>query len=290
MGNSVLFFFVFVSTAFILEASVRFTARGFAKILTDESAQERLSDYRSFLLSESNGSRFHEGYSLQFQLRHMPRRGNETVKTGILYGPFLGCGVSRLSVVRDSQKNNFSNFLLKNGEDPKFWNVTSNELQPILISPEESLAPLVQGMNQTAFDLLMPFVFWPEEYLRSGKVAGRPAHLYEFNCPAEITKVKPDWKTVRFAIDDTYQAPLRAEILSDGNQPVRSSTLRSYKKVGDDWIVKSLDCLDHRIRSNTRLEILGAATSLDLDPESFTPQKFMLPLAIPDSSYQYFKQ
>jgi hypothetical protein len=51
-----------------------------------------------------------------------------------------------------------------------------------------------------------------------------------------------------------------------------------------------LDCLDHRTRSNTRLEVLGAATSLDLDPASFTPQKFMLPLAIPDSSYQYFKQ
>ena len=213
MGNSILSFLVFVSTAFILESSVRFPARGFAKILTDESAQERLSDYRSFLLTDSNGSRFHEGYSLKFQLRHMPRRGNETVKNGILYGPFLGCGVSRLSVVRDSQKNNFSNFLLKNGKDPKFWNVTSNELQPNLISREESLAPLVQGMNQTAFDLLMPFVFWNGEYKNSGKVAGRPAPIFSFTCPPWITKVKPHWQNITLALADAYAAPLRVEII-----------------------------------------------------------------------------
>ena len=183
MGNFVLPFFVFVWAAFILEASVRFPTRGFAKILSDESAQKRLSDYRSFLLNESNGSRYHEGYSPQFQLRHMPRRGSETLSTGVLYGPFLGCGVSRLSVVRDSQKNDFSNFLLKNGEDPKFWHATSKASQPILISPEESLAPLVHGMNQTAFDLLMPFVFWDGDYRNSGKVAGRPAHIFSFTCP-----------------------------------------------------------------------------------------------------------
>jgi hypothetical protein len=81
---------------------------------------------------------------------------------------------------RNSQKNDFSNFLLKNGEDPKFWNFTSNELEPNLISPEKSLESLVHGLNQTPFDLLMPFVFWDGEYKNSGKVAGRPAHIFCF--------------------------------------------------------------------------------------------------------------
>jgi len=285
VGNYVLSFFVFVSTAFILEASVRFPARGFARILTDESAQERLSDYRSFLLSESNGSRFHEGYSLQFQLRHMPRRGNETVKTGILYGPFLGCGVSRLSVVRDSQKNNFSNFLLKNGEDPKFWNVTSNELQPILISPEESLAPLVQGMNQTAFDLLMPFVFWDGEYKNSGKVAGRPAHIFSFTCPPWITKVKPHWQNITLALDDAYDAPLRVEILGKSQIAERTLILRKFKKVGNRWIVKEIDCHDRKSRSVTRMTVTSAALGLDLDQTLFLPENLVQPIRINPKLY-----
>ena len=285
MGNYALFFFLFSSTIFFLEASVRFPARGFAKILTDESAQERLSDYRSFLLSESNGSRFHEGYSLQFQLRHMPRRGNETVKTGILYGPFLGCGVSRLSVVRDSQKNNFSNFLLKNGKDPKFWNITSNELQPILISPEESLAPLVQGMNQTAFDLLMPFVFWNGEYKNSGKVAGRPAHIFSFTCPPWITKVKPHWQNITLALDDAYDAPLRVEILGKSQIAERTLILRKFKKVGNRWIVKEIDCHDRKSRSVTRMTVTSAALGLDLDQTLFLPENLVQPIRINPKLY-----
>jgi hypothetical protein len=285
VGNFVLPFFVFVSTAFILESSVRFPARGFAKILTDESAQERLSDYRSFLLTDSNGSRFHEGYSLQFQLRHMPRRGNETVKTGILYGPFLGCGLSRLSVVRDSQKNNFSNFLLKNGEEPKFWNVTSNELQPNLISREESLAPLVQGMNQTAFDLLMPFVFWNGEYKNSGKVAGRPAHIFSFTCPPWITKVKPHWQNITLALDDAYDAPLRVEILGKSQIAERTLILRKFKKVGNRWIVKEIECHDRKSRSVTRMTVTSAALGLDLDQTLFLPENLVQPIRINPKLY-----
>jgi len=219
----------------------------------------------------------------------MPRRGEEKFCLGEIAGLGLRNGFFRIAVFKDSAKKQTDLYLLSNPLNPQLWKATSSR-DSIQLSREQLLSPIAGGMNQTFFGLLMPFVFWPEEYLKSGKVAGRPAHLYQFSCPVEITRARPDWKTVRLSIDDAYQAPLRVEILSDGNQPVRSSTLRSYKKMGDDWIVKSLDCLDHRTRSNTRLEILAAATNLDLDPVSFTPQKFMLPLAIPDSSYEYFKQ
>jgi hypothetical protein len=215
----------------------------------------------------------------------MPRRGNETVKTGILYGPFLGCGLSRLSVVRDSQKNNFSNFLLKNGEDPKFWNVTSTELQPNLISPEESLAPLVQGMNQTAFDLLMPFVFWNGEYKNSGKVAGRPAHIFSFTCPPWITKVKPHWQNITLALDDAYDAPLRVEILGKSQISERTLILRKFKKVGNRWIVKEIDCHDRKSRSVTRMTVTSAALGLDLDQTLFLPENLVQPIRINPKLY-----
>ena len=286
MGNYFLAFLVLATTAFTLESSVRFPVRGFSKILSVESAQERLSDFRSFLLSESNGSRFHEGYSLQIQLRHMPSRGSETVKTGILHGPFLGSGVSRLSVGHNTQKNNFTNFLLKNGEDPKFWNFTSNELEPNLISPEESLEPLVQGMNQTPFDLLMPFVFWDGKYKNSGKVAGRPAHIFDFTCPPWVTKVKPHWQKITLALDDEYSAPLRVEALGKGQIAERTLILRSFKKMGHRWIVKEIDCRDRKSRSVTRMKVISAALSLDLDESLFRPENLVQPIQVDPKLYR----
>lgn len=285
MGNYFIAFLVLATTAFTLESSVRFPVRGFSKILSVESAQERLSDYRSFLLSESNGSRFHEGYSLQIQLRHMPSRGSETVWTGILCGPFLGSGVSRLSVGRNTQKNNFTNFLLKNGEDPKFWNFTSNELEPNLISPEESLEPLVQGVNQTPFDLLMPFVFWDGKYINSGKVAGRPTHIFAFTCPPWVTKVKPHWQIITLALDNEYGAPLRVEVLGKGQIAERTLILRSFKKMGNRWIVKEIDCRDRKSRSVTRMKVVSAALGLDLDESLFRPENLVQPIQVDPKLY-----
>ena len=79
-------------------------------------------------------------------------------------------------------------------------------------------------------------------------------------------KSKPDWDKVVLAIDDAYYAPLRAEIFTKSSRLLRSNIARNYKKVGEQWIVKSLDCTNRTDRSNTRLEIIGAATQLDLSP------------------------
>ena len=119
MGNFFLLSIILTSTVLILESSVRFPVRGFAKVLTAESAQKRLSAYRGFLLNEANSSRYHEGYSMQFQLRHMPRRGNETVKIGLLSGTFMGCGASRISLAGNTKEKSPTHYLLLNGQNPK---------------------------------------------------------------------------------------------------------------------------------------------------------------------------
>jgi hypothetical protein len=269
-------------------ASKQFPARGFARILSPAEASERLLEYRTFFSRPLPKQSFHQAYSFKFMLRHMPRRGQEKQCFGEISGPGLGSGVFRISIFPSVSASRAELYLVSNPEDPEIWRAHAQGGGDKL-KVGHLLHPIVKGMNQTFFDLLMPFVFWPDEYLRSGKVAGRPAHIYDFKSPAWIINTKPKWKSVRVALDDTYQAPLRAEVFSDGNQPLRSTTLRNYKKVGDDWIVKTFDCLDHENRSNTRLEILGAANNLDLRPDSFKSEKFMLPLPIPDSAYLYFK-
>jgi hypothetical protein len=215
----------------------------------------------------------------------MPRRGNEIVKTGTLYGPFLGSGVSRLSINRDFQKNDVAHYLLINGENPRFWNFTMDESQPKLISPAESLEPLIPGMNQAAFDLVMPFVFWDGKYKSSGKVAGRPAHIFSFICPSWVTEKKPSWKTVTLALDEAYDAPLRVEVLGNSQISERTLILRKFKKVGNRWIVKEIDCHDRKSRSVTRMTVTSAALGLDLDQTLFLPENLVQPIRINPKLY-----
>ena len=144
---------------------IRFPARGFAKILEEGEAQKRLSEYRNFLSSETNQTHFHDGFAMRFQIRHMPRRGNEAIQTGSIYGPFLGSGVSRFSI--NSEISGDSDYLLKNGKIPKFWKSESIQNIPVPLEMNFITKPLVEGMNYTPFDLIMPFVFFGMQSMKS---------------------------------------------------------------------------------------------------------------------------
>ena len=162
-----------------------------------------------------------------------------------------------------------NDFLLKNGLDPKFWIRDQANSKTERITIENSINPLIVGMNQTAFDLLMPFVFWDGKYVSSGKVAGRPAHLFSFLCPHWITEKNPEWFRITLALDDAYDAPLRVEFLNKSQIPDRTLILRSFKKIGDRWIVKEIDCRDRKTRSVTRMKITSAALGLYINNKSF---------------------
>ena len=209
---------------------------------------------------------------MEYSLRHMPRRGKETVRNGVMFGPYLGSGVLRMDLNPSSPEFDPSSFLFVNGREPKFWIKDSNDSKVRPISQLDSLKPLVEGMNQTAFDLLMPFVFWDGEYEGSGKVAGRPAHLFSFTCPPWITEQNPSWQKVTLALDDAYEAPLRIEFLGKTQIPERSLILRSFKKLDDRWIVKEIDCRDRKTRSVTRMKITSAALGLDMEKSFFLPE------------------
>ena len=217
----------------------------------------------------------------------MPRRGLEQESFGILTGPRLGSGIFRLQFVKKTEFGpKECTFLLRDPQNPQAWIASKKKENPKKLSYSELFNPLVEGMNQTPFDLLMPFVFWPEIYRNSGKVAGRPAHLYEFSMPSWVKEAKPTWESIILAIDDVYEAPLRIETFEKGLSSIRTITLKSFKKVGNHWIVKSLDCHDNRDRSNTRLQILSAALELDLSPDLFSQNGFTHSPTISPTTYQ----
>ena len=269
------FFFLLFSGCFYnqssLEGKTAFPARGFAKILTEKEASNRLDRYRSFIVRDLNKTSFHKAYAFRFRLRHMPRRGEEFSRTGTIYGLALGHGLSRIDL--DSSDPNLSpqKFLLYNGPRPKVWLLSSGENESRLLMEKEFFQPIFKGMNQSTFDLLMPFVFWDATYIKSGKVAGRPSHLYSFLPPTWVKDVRSDITEIIMALDESYEAPLRIETFSRSNVPSRTFILNGMKKVTDHWIVKSLDCKNRQDRSNTRFEVTSAALNLDLDLSLFSP-------------------
>lgn len=262
-----------------------FPARGFAKVLTKEEAADRLQKYRSFVARDLNTTSFHNAYAFRFRMRHMPRRGNEFSRTGIVYGLSLGHGLSRIDLDSTDAQPNPQKFLLHNGSRPSAWLLSSNMKNSRLMELDELFKPIFDGMNQSPFDLLMPFVFWDANYIKSGKVAGRPSHLYSFLPPQWIKEIRSDITEIIMALDHSYQAPLRIETFYKSNVPTQTFILNGMKKISDHWIVKSLDCKNRKDRSNTRFEITSAALNLDLDLSYFSPGGLLRIPAIPSDAF-----
>ncbi len=277
--SKILSAFLIVGFFSSLNGNSPFPARGFAKILTDQEALTRLESYRSFVSRDLNQSGFHTAYAFQFRLRHMPQRGAETYQTGTIYGLSLGHGLTRVDIA--SEKN----LLFQTGIKPKAWVFTTDSNGSRLMDDRSLFEPMIDGMNHTPFDILMPFAFWDGFYLKSGKVAGRPAHLFSFSPPEWVKVARPDFIEIVMALDKSYEAPLRVESYSRLNVPYRTYILNSLKKVGDQWIIKSIDCKDRLNRSTTRFEVTSAALNLDLDFSLFSAPGLMLRPSVPRESF-----
>ena len=248
-----------------------FPARGFAKILSGSEASERLNRFREFHALDPVGKAFHDGYLLLFRLEHYPRRGKVLVREGSICGLALGHGLMRLEV-KGAGVEKSKVFLLQNGSKSQAWVLNEGEREPRKLGFSDLLQPVAKDMGQTIFDFMMPFLFWENwKYEKSGRVIGRPAHIFDFFPPNELKEIEPSLRKVRLTLDDAYEAPLRVETFGVRGIPDKTFRLVSLKKLGEDWIAKSLDVRDARSRSRTRFLVTGAATGLDLDKALFTP-------------------
>jgi len=247
-----------------------FPARGFAKILTLEKANERLDRFRKFHGINPADEAFHHGYLLRFRLEHYPRRGEVTTREGSLCGLAFGHGLIRLDLTASTNEKRKA-YLLRNGPEPEAWLNAFDGNGSKQLENTDLFQPLAPGMGHTLFDLMMPFVFWDAKYQKSGRVIGRPSHLFEFSPPAWASEAVPALKKIRLALDDVYEAPLRVEFFGRRGVPDKTFGLVSLKKVGETWIAKTLDFRDALTSSRTRFTVIAAATDLDLGREVFTP-------------------
>ena len=198
----------------------------------------------------------------------------------MLSGPFPESSKIRIDLLPSPQSSepNTSFLLVRDAKRPKVWKWQKPSTVVTNLNPKDWFSPWKEGLNHTPLDLLMPFLNWPSEYEKSGRVCGRPAHLYIFTPPQDNHLYPATIKAVRLAIDDAYYAPLRIEYRDGGILPHRIFSLQSFKKVDDRWIVKAIDSKDRDSGSRTRFKLQAVAHGLDLPQSVFQTDGLGLPI------------
>lgn len=222
---------------------------------------------------------------LEFQLRVLPRRGEERLVSGRLWQGLGAKGVARRVELHEGATSDSPivlRLLLGGSEEPGLWRWRADAPRSVdRLSGVALFEPLV-GTDVTPFDLQMPFLDWPEfAYEGLKKVRGRPTHAFLLYPPAGVASVRPGLLAVRVFIDAQFQALVQVEHLAEGARVLRSMHVNDLKRVDERWIVKSLDIRDDETRNKTRLTIVGAALGVQFAAALFTPDELATSIAPP---------
>ncbi|MSU65698.1 MAG: hypothetical protein EXS38_06275 [Opitutus sp.] len=208
-------------------------------------------------------------YFFQFELHQLPRRGEEQVFRGRLWGAQNEQGAITRVVLTDAAGREHR-LLVQNGTQAAVWRCTGGPV--VQLGVTALFEPVVPGVLLTAFDLQMPFLFWPDAAVVSIKrILGRPANEFIFRPPPAFAAQHPELTAVRSYFDTQANAPTQTELIGRDGRVTKLFSLIELKRIGGQTIPKSLDWRDEISRNKTRLLVTGVALELDLPPAFFAP-------------------
>jgi hypothetical protein len=221
-------------------------------------------------------------YFVEFELHFFPRRGEGAVFKGQLWSSRNDQGpVSRVQL-KDAAGRTFR-WLLQNGSPASVWRLADGKALPL--PAEELLTPLIPGINLSAFDLLMPYLYWPNfELTRIDRVRGRPAHTFVFRPPVTFARAHPEVALVRAYLDTQFNVLMQAEQLDPSGRILTSFSLGELKKVGEQWMLKSIDLRNESTRDKTRFLVTAAGLSLEFSAGLFEPARLIDDVPPPPAS------
>jgi hypothetical protein len=227
-------------------------------------------------------------YYLEFQLRVMPRRGEERLIKGKLWGGRDENGtLSRVSLaLPTSQPGVFSErrLLIQSGPHSAAWRWDAGGGVQIL-GVSALFEPLVTETEITAFDLQMPYVYW-EKFVYEGitRFRGRPAYVLLLKPPAEFLAKYPALSGVRVYLDTQYSAPMQTQLLGADGAVLKTIAVVDLKRVGEQWIPKSSDARDEATHNKTRMTATGVALKLEFAHLLFEPTQLTEDIRPPAAS------
>ena len=259
------------------------TRIGKTERLTDEQAINRLNQFRNQRLSKD--------FTFHFELEHIPRRGDSTFYHGYMWGTWNANGPlirTRYCTLPDAFHGRSIELILQNGRQPSAWfrnlesvEPTAPRLRPefVQLPPTHWYRPILPGVDYTPFDLLMPFTYWEDtKYVKPDKVKGRPAQMYEAFPPNNFPGANVKFSSIRYALDDSYNALLRVETLDTNRKPIQTFQILSFKKIEEgEWIVKTIDLINEVTRDKARFQVRAARLHDSLPPMLFDPSEQYLP-------------
>lgn len=209
-------------------------------------------------------------YFLEFDLRILPRRGDERSIPGRMWGMQGERGP--LARVELGQGSGVVRLLIQRGPEPAVWRFGGGSAGVEQLGVAALFQPLMPGTDLTVFDLEMPYIYWDRfTYLGLTRFNGRPTHVIVLRPPAEFAKKYPALTGVRVHLDTQYSAPVQTELLGPGDEVTKTISIVDLHKVGDQWLVKTIDARDETTRNKTRLIILAAGLNLDFSSTLFEP-------------------
>lgn len=210
-------------------------------------------------------------FFLQLELQSRPRGREEQIFRGRLWGGRNEQGaVTRLEI--DDAAGVTHRLLIQNGENGKVWRQSGGGAAALTVA--DLFRPLIPGVDLTAFDVQMPFLYWPDATLEkvTRSVLGRPSYAFLVRAPAAFTAQHGEIAAARAYLDSQYNALIQTELISSANRVVKSFAFVSLKRVGEQYIPKQADYRNEVTRDKTRLQITGAALNLGLPAaDLFTP-------------------
>jgi hypothetical protein len=223
-------------------------------------------------------------YYLEFELRQLPRRGSDGPTFA---GRWWGSRNDEGAVVRielTDVTGTTHRMLLQNGANARVWRL--QEGQPVEMDVQALMAPLVPGIEISAFDLQMPYLYWPGASVEKiTRVLGRPAYAFIFPAPAAFKAQFAGIGAARAYLDTQFNVPTQTEVLGPTGQVVKSLALLSLQTVNRQTLPKSADYRNEVTRDKTRLQVTAVGLNLDLPDVLFRPPNLAQPGLIPDPEH-----
>ncbi len=209
-------------------------------------------------------------YFLELELHALPRRGEERVFRGRLWGSRNAEGAITRVELTDAA-NQTHRFLVQNGERSAVWKFASGEVKKLGVA--ELFQPLIPGVEVTPFDVQMPFLYWPDAVLE--KIArtrgGRPSNAFLFRAPEGFSRQGGEVIAARAYLDTQFNALMQTELIGKNNRIVKTFSLLSFKNLDRQPVPKTADYRNELTRDKTRLAVKAAALNLRFPSATFEP-------------------
>lgn len=252
-------------------------------VLSEREALQLFDNFRS--------QKIYGDYSFVFELQHMPRQSRGSLFFGMIWGTWGKEGegpLMRMELWPANKKEDRIILLGASGEHPKVWTLDKNVSAGYReLTAEEIFKPVRQDLLFSPFELFFNYLYWKNpEYLGSTVAKGRPAQAYRLEAPNWVKKVEKEYTSVDVYLDAEYGALIEAYILGKDKRVEKAIKVLNFKKVQNQWIVKTIDLMDEISRDKSRLDIRRAALNLKFDKSYFKPGKLTEHFPrIPENAY-----